>query len=149
MAHSERCATSIPFHGFWQFVQVHCSPHGSFCLKHAQRLFVHPDLQEHFVTFVMVYRSILHHDAHIIKSANARVVQPRPRPVRQENANTTTETIMAGDYAKTTARGCGQYQRFVSTTCYFTTSYPLACSVSLSVSEQVLSYRAVPQDGKS
>ncbi len=48
--------------------------------------------------------------------ANACVVPPLPRRVRQESANTTTETIMAGNYAKTTARGCGQYQRFVSKT---------------------------------
>jgi hypothetical protein len=34
--------------------------------------------------------------------------------MRQESANTTTETIMAGTYAKITERGCGQYQRFVS-----------------------------------
>jgi hypothetical protein len=34
--------------------------------------------------------------------------------VRQESANTTTETFMAGKYAKITARGSGQYQRFVS-----------------------------------
>jgi hypothetical protein len=34
--------------------------------------------------------------------------------VRQENAHITTETIMAGNYAKITERGSGQYQRFVS-----------------------------------
>jgi hypothetical protein len=55
---------------------------------------------------------------------NACVVQPFPRRVRQESANTTTETIMAGTYAKITARGFGLYQRFVSScvdiTTYFT-----------------------------
>jgi len=47
---------------------------------------------------------------------NACVVPPLPRPVRQESANTTTETFMAGNYAKITERGSGQYQRFVSGT---------------------------------
>ncbi len=48
------------------------------------------------------------------KMANACVVPPHPRRVRQESANTTTETFMAGNYAKITERGCGQHQRFVS-----------------------------------
>ena len=50
---------------------------------------------------------------------NACVVPPLPRPVRQESANTATETFRAGNYVKITARGSGQYQRFVSVT------YPL------------------------
>jgi hypothetical protein len=37
---------------------------------------------------------------HLQARANACVVQPFPRPVRQESANTTTKTIMAGNYAK-------------------------------------------------
>jgi hypothetical protein len=46
--------------------------------------------------------------------------------VRQESANTTTETIMAGKYAKSTERGCGLYQRFVSRfSIYFTSTQPL------------------------
>jgi hypothetical protein len=48
------------------------------------------------------------------KRANACVVPPNPRRVRQESANTTTETIRAGNYAKITVRGRGQHQRFVS-----------------------------------
>ena len=46
--------------------------------------------------------------------ANACVVPPLPRRVRQENVHATTDTIMAGMYAKITERGSGQYQRFVS-----------------------------------
>jgi hypothetical protein len=46
---------------------------------------------------------------------NACVVQPPSRRVRQESANTTTETITAGNYVEITARGGGLYQRFVST----------------------------------
>ena len=38
---------------------------------------------------------------------------PRPRRVRQERANSITETFMAGTYTKITERGSGQYQRFV------------------------------------
>ena len=48
------------------------------------------------------------------KMANACVVQPYTRPVRQESPNTATETLMAGNYAKATERGCGLHQRFVS-----------------------------------
>jgi hypothetical protein len=48
------------------------------------------------------------------KWPNACVVPPHSRLLRQESACITTETIMAGNYAKITARGCGQYQRFVS-----------------------------------
>ena len=37
--------------------------------------------------------------------ANGGVVPPLPRPVRQESADTTAKTIMAGTYAKITERG--------------------------------------------
>jgi len=57
------------------------------------------------------------------KCANARVVPPLPRRVRQESADASTETIMAGNYAKTTERGSGQYQRFVSAADYTTGLY--------------------------
>ena len=46
--------------------------------------------------------------------ANASVVPPLPRPVREENAEIATETFMAGNYAKIIARGWGQHQPFVS-----------------------------------
>jgi hypothetical protein len=52
------------------------------------------------------------------RSANAGVVPPLPRRVRQENTNTATETISADKYAKITERGSGQYQRFVRMPCY-------------------------------
>jgi hypothetical protein len=39
------------------------------------------------------------------KNANACVVPPHPRRVRQERANTTTETIKAGNYAKLASAG--------------------------------------------
>jgi hypothetical protein len=48
------------------------------------------------------------------KMANACVVPPLQRRVRQESADTSTKTFMAGTYAKITERGSGQYQRFVS-----------------------------------
>ena len=48
------------------------------------------------------------------QSANACVVPPLPRRVRQESAHITTKTVKAGKYAKITDRGSGQYQRFVS-----------------------------------
>jgi hypothetical protein len=47
------------------------------------------------------------------KQPNACVVPPLPRRVRQESADTATETFRAGTYAKITERGSGQYQRFV------------------------------------
>jgi hypothetical protein len=43
------------------------------------------------------------------KNANACVVPPLPRPVWKENADTTTQTFTAGNYAKITERGSGQY----------------------------------------
>ncbi len=55
--------------------------------------------------------------------ANVCVVPPRPRRVRQESANTATQMFRAGNYAKITERGCGQYQRFVSTRSYLTTIF--------------------------
>jgi hypothetical protein len=45
---------------------------------------------------------------------NACVVRPCQRSERQDEANITTQTFMAGNYFETTARGHGQYQPFVS-----------------------------------
>jgi hypothetical protein len=71
--------------------------------------FVHEDLNTEYLSPVLYVVPYVHHI-----SSNACVVPPLPRPVRQENADTTTETVRAGKYAKITERGCGQYQRVVS-----------------------------------
>jgi len=48
------------------------------------------------------------------KIANASLHRPQARPDRQYAAETTTQTFMAGTYAKTAERGCGHVQAFVS-----------------------------------
>ena len=64
--------------------------------------------------------AVSHYYSPHFQKANACVVQPFPRRVRQESANATTETIMAGKYAKIAERGNGQYQCFVSNAIYVT-----------------------------
>jgi hypothetical protein len=49
-----------------------------------------------------------------VASSNASLVRPCQRPDRQNEAETSPQTFMAGNYAKTTARGHGQHQAFVS-----------------------------------
>ena len=46
--------------------------------------------------------------------ANASHVQPLGRPDRKYEARNTTETLIAGNYAKIAARPKGQYHAFVS-----------------------------------
>jgi len=48
------------------------------------------------------------------KRANVKLVRPHPRPDRQHETETQHKTFMAGNYLKTTARGCGHYQAIVS-----------------------------------
>ena len=51
---------------------------------------------------------------YVLMRANASLVRPCQRPDRQNEADTTAQVLIAGTYAKTTARGHGQHQAFVS-----------------------------------
>ena len=74
------------------------------------------------------------------KCANACVVQPLPRRVRQESADTTAETFTAGNYAKIAERGCGQYQRFVSCFWPYSDDLPLAQPPFLSIRQELFRF---------
>jgi hypothetical protein len=58
-------------------------------------------------------------------SANAKLVRPHTRLDRQHEAEAQHKTFMAGNYVKTTARGCGHYQAIVSPAFYTTYFQPL------------------------
>ena len=62
----------------------------------------------------IVFHTTLSNPFRPTKSANASLVRPCQRPDRQNEADETTQTLIAGTYAKTTARGHGQHQAFVS-----------------------------------